>query len=464
MITLDLTSIIEFLSDNAVPLLSSALVLFVLGTFLWLVGSAAAKLWLIHIQHDYEHNQKFILLAIDIPPENLQTPKAAEQIFAQLHGAQSNPNMKEKWLTGKHQQTFSFEIVSIGGYIQFLIRTNEVFRDLVESAIYAQYPDAEITEIADYASGLPTKFPDPTHELWAIEFVLAKKSAYPIRSYPDFEHTSAEEVFKDPMAALLEVLSKLRTGEQAWLQLVIAPVDDDWKDEGEEIVDFLAGKPGKETKKGFVDKLAAFPLLALSAISDALLPTYGGEGEGAKKSPEFVWSLVQHLTGGEKDDIQAIEDKISKIGYRVKFRFGYLSPHDIFSKARGVAPVVGAIKQFNTINLNAFKGSKLVKTDEPVYAFAAKRTANRQKAFMRAFKVRSSHRGAGHGFILNIEELATVWHFPINTVRAPLVKKTDAKRSEPPTRLPVETEAMAASMQEKRERATAGVPTNLPSV
>ena len=40
-------------------------------------------------------------------------------------------------------------------------------------------------------------------------------------------------------------------------------------------------------------------------------------------------------------------------------------------------------------------------------------------------------------FILNVEELATIFHFPMATVKAPLLKKTEAKRGEAPFSLPV---------------------------
>jgi hypothetical protein len=41
-------------------------------------------------------------------------------------------------------------------------------------------------------------------------------------------------------------------------------------------------------------------------------------------------------------------------------------------------------------------------------------------------------------YVLNIEELATVWHFPLPFVKTPLVQKAGAKRAEPPLGLPVE--------------------------
>ena len=43
-----------------------------------------------------------------------------------------------------------------------------------------------------------------------------------------------------------------------------------------------------------------------------------------------------------------------------------------------------------------------------------------------------------YGKILNTEELATVYHFPVMTVKTPFVKRTESKKSEPPVSLPIE--------------------------
>jgi len=39
-------------------------------------------------------------------------------------------------------------------------------------------------------------------------------------------------------------------------------------------------------------------------------------------------------------------------------------------------------------------------------------------------------------FVLNIEELATIYHFPDVGVRAPLLPRVEAKKGEPPVGLP----------------------------
>ena len=96
---------------------------------------AGAELWV-----EYRQKTKFmakwqwVLLAVDVPALFIQTPKAVEQIFAHLSGASVSCNIPEKFWRGKKQKWFSFEIVSIEGYIQFLVRTEIEYRDLVEPA------------------------------------------------------------------------------------------------------------------------------------------------------------------------------------------------------------------------------------------------------------------------------------------------------------------------------------------
>jgi hypothetical protein len=60
---------------------------------------------------------------VDVPRMNEQTAKAVEHIFSTIAGAYSGLDRFEKYWLGKFQPSFSFEIVSIGGYVQFLVHT-----------------------------------------------------------------------------------------------------------------------------------------------------------------------------------------------------------------------------------------------------------------------------------------------------------------------------------------------------
>src|SRR3989344_9638118 len=70
----------------------------------------------------WSSQQRWVLLAIDVPEENEQSCKAVENIFTYLSGAHKNINLIEKWWIGFLQPVFSFEIVGLEGYIQFLVR------------------------------------------------------------------------------------------------------------------------------------------------------------------------------------------------------------------------------------------------------------------------------------------------------------------------------------------------------
>ena len=88
---------------------------------------------------------------------------------------------------------------------------------MVQSQIYAQYPDSEITEVAeDYVNLLSASLPDDTNDLFGSEIILSKEDYYPIRTYPEFEEKSSGPDYVkriDPLASLAEVLSSLEVGE-----------------------------------------------------------------------------------------------------------------------------------------------------------------------------------------------------------------------------------------------------------
>ncbi|MFC1612818.1 hypothetical protein ACFL23_00625 [Patescibacteria group bacterium] len=405
-------------------------IVFVLIWGLW-------KVWMNFIQDQFVDQIKFVLLAIDVPKNNLQTPKAVEQIFAQLAGAHSTPNFLEKYWDGYVQPWFSLEIISIGGYVQFLIYTPEVFRDLVEAAIYAQYHDAEITEIEDYVDKLPQKYPNEEYDFWGTELILVKPNCYPIRMYDEFEHSISKEM-KDPMAALLEMMSKLQNGEQAWLQILINPINQDWTAKSDKEVRSLI-KEVAPSSKALPTKAIDSLLGGLHSVADSMgqiiVPESGVDGSEDKKKNE-MYNIVMNLTEGDKEIISGIQKKAAKIGYETKIRQMYIGKKEVFSKQRGVSGIFGAIKQFNTNDKNSIKPEQQRIITKVNYFFKKTRVAIRQTKLMAAYKLRSFGRGTAKIGILNIEELATLWHFPMEQVKTPLIRKTEVRKAEPPYNLP----------------------------
>ena len=405
---------------------------FGIPVFLMLGFFGGRILWLNSRQTKYGETLEYTLLAIDIPKENEQSPKAIENMFDQISGAHSSYGFIDKWWYGKTQAKFGFEIISVDGYVQFLIYTQTGFRDLVEAAIYAQYPDAEITEVEDYTENAPERFPNEDYKLWGAEFIESSKDVYPIQTYPFFEHSLTQE-FKDPMAALMEIMGSLKKGENVWLQYVVTMEGFEWVGRCKKEINKITGKDKGKNKKGFFDEIVDFFINLFNETASQLAT---GGGEVKQEKPEIQRNLMMELTPGEVEAVKAIEAKMGKIGFRVKMRMVYFAPKENYSTRRGVSATVGAIKQFAG-PFNGFKPeSRLTRTKDHIF-FETKRLAARRNRILNAYKTRSNYLGVGEGFVLNSEELATVFHFPIaEAVKTPLVKKVESKKAEPPINLP----------------------------
>ena len=443
---MDFTQIISNLQEYVIQLGGRKPYEIMLKLFLdggWIIFALAMiwglfEVYMNYIKDKYAAKIKWALLAIDIPKENLQSTKAVEHIFAAMWPFLESINLIEKYIDGEFQLAFSLEIVSIGGYTQFLIRVPVTHKDIVEAAIYGQYPKAEITEVEDYVLRYKDlRFPSDDYDLWGTEFGLTKRSPYPIRTYPSFEHTLTQ-TFADPIASFLEVFSKINKDEELWLQLVITPIKDDWKEEGYKIINKLIGVKA-EKKKGIFD-LFLSPFNYLATLTEELF-VYGigyepGKVEGLKKD-EFQGppNKMLYLTPEERNAVVGITTKISKLGYQTKMRAIFVTQKGKMNKPKGAAALIGALQQFSALDLNAFK--PIMKTfTKANYFFVERRVIAKQNRILRNYKSRSQTYGWGKGFVLNIEELATIFHFPVPEAVRENVKRVEAKKEAAPVNLP----------------------------
>lgn len=403
-----------------------------------------AELWVSIRQTKNTINWQWTLLAVDVPPDTIQGPKAVEQIFSQLSGAHSGPNIGEKYWQGAKQRWFSLEIISLEGYIQFLVYTEAKFRDLVEAAVYAQYPMAEITEVEDYVSAIPDKYPNETHNMFGIEFGLAEEDAYPIRTYPDFEQKPSPDpdiTLYDPMAAILENFTRIGVGENLWLQIILEPVSGKWKEKGIGLVKSSLQAKGSKLVKSLIENKKPtakqpFIMQLLNGLFTELLNVINPPAEAPKKKEEKkdAAGKITDLSPGVRDTIVSIEKKIAKIGFKTKIRILYAAENSVFNPSRCLEGFTGAMNQFSYPGRNALVPKLLTSAH---YGFKNYRLAEIKRKFVTAYKKRKIKIGK-NPYILNIEELATLWHFPLPLVKPPLLQKTASKRAEPPINLPIE--------------------------
>jgi hypothetical protein len=152
---------------------------------------------------------------------------------------------------------------------------------------------------------------------------------------------------------------------------------------------------------------------------------------GKDSGPDF---RILNLTPGERASIEAVERKASKIGFICKLRLLYIAPHDIYSAKRVISSVFGGMKQFGDLTSNSFKPNKRTKTSA-VYFFPEQRANARRGRILSNYRNRSWYAGS-RSYILNTEELATLYHFPSISVTTPYLKRTDVKKSDAPAQLP----------------------------
>lgn len=405
----------------------------------WLAAPVIAAIilwesWLYYIRIKFVSKIDWVLLELIVPQEVIKTPLAMEQIFAGLHSSLYKGSWWLQYVGGRVQEWFSFEIVSLGGEIHFFIRTPTKFRNLVESQIYAQYPEAEIHEVEDYTAKVPVDVPNETYNLFGAEFVLAKEDAYPIRTYEDFEFETEEGLGNiDPLAALTEALGKLKAGEQFWLQIGIKPVDDKWKEPGEKLVAKLIGRKIPEKDQSFVMALLKKEAADyVKGASQALfkMPEYGEFKFGDKKG-EGPHSLIQFLSPGEQEVVKAIERNIAKVGFETVVRCVYTARREVFNIQSFFAPVA-AFRQFSTQHLNALRWNVPTITASQWPFKKAKENYRKRWLF---FKYRFRF-APQHSFVFNIEELSTIFHFPGRIVASPNIPRIGSKKGEPPLGLP----------------------------
>lgn len=336
-------------------------------------------------------NKEYVVLRILVPRLNERTPLAAEEMFASIHGI-LRPEQSV-------QDHLSFEIAARDQYIQFFAYVPAHLKDFVEGQIYAQYPTVEISAVQDY-----TQIDLNNMAAAAAELVLVRPDYFPIKTFMNFT--------VDPLAGITSVLSKVDEGEQIWVQTVMRPIDDGWQDKTLKYVKAI--QEGKSLKKETmtIGKI----LKATGSVAADFARTAAGLGPAATSEAK---AEKPSLPGPVTEGLKAAESKTTKLGYEVVIRVCAIARDEVTATAK-INNLVGAFKQFNINNMNGFAISKIA-TDKD-----------------RILPVFQSRAFASGGYILNVEELASIYHLPSTSVETPSIVWAGAKKGEPPANLPIE--------------------------
>ncbi|MFA5022652.1 MAG: hypothetical protein WC385_03430 [Candidatus Paceibacterota bacterium] len=380
--------------------------------------------YLLYIRAGYIARKR-VMFEVRIPKEVTKSPKAMEllmEVFYQTYEGE----LIDKYIHGSVRDWFSLELVSLGGKIRFFLNIPAFFKNIVETRIYSQYPEAEIFEVEDYTKEVTFGQPNSPWNIMCFEYSLSEPDAYPIKTYIDYElDRDPKEEFKiEPMTPLLEAISMIKPTEQIWIQILIMGAKKRFIKEKKKEKDWFFFKTKHREKKEVDWKASGRDLV------DELM------SRNKEVKDMSAW-VKMNLTNTERDVLASIQRNLSKPAFDVGIR-------SIYASTTGLRPEVfvgfnSAFKQYGAEGLNSFKNSHLTGFPNPWQDPLGWRVKWRKTQFFKFFCNRSyfyppaSRKPMG----LTSEELATIYHFPGQVATTPNLERITSKRGEPPANLPI---------------------------
>ncbi len=314
---------------------------------------------------------KFVTLLVKLPKSNEIKIDAAEQMFAGLYSLK-----KVGFLSFlEPEETIGFEIVGMKEDIAFYVTCPRHIQDLVEKQINGAYPSAAISEVDE------VNIFNDTGRVAFSELKLEKANFYPIKTYKDLA--------TDGLSLITSALSKMSDGEGASLQILLQPAGRPWQKKGE--------RHNQKQKKQEADP-------------DTASYTH------------------------DPKEVEAINTKTSKPGFRISIRMVVSANNDVTAKAH-LNNLIGAFSQFSSPH-NQFKRARIFF----------------KHLFMIDFIYRYLSIFSSKKIILNTEELATVMHFPNKTVETHHIRWLSAKSAPASNKIPTKGLYLGKSKYRGTER------------
>jgi hypothetical protein len=357
-----------------------------------------------------ERSLKFVPLLIHLPPttddvnsENKDKRVLAEEEISQAEAmyeiiASTYKNDKKAAMYG--QKALSFEIVAKPEGVEYYAIVPVSLIEIIKQAISASYPTARLEEVDD-----PNIFNPTSGRVGTVggELSLRKSFVYPIATYRDTK--------KDSALAILNVLSAMKAGDGAAIQLLIRPAGDKWLEKSKAAAKAIKdGKKVKNTTGGIGESLS-YLFQMFSALWKP--PDTSGKKDG-DSGPKPLSNLQQA-------EMEAIEGKVQHPGFETLIRVVASSS----TRPRAemlLSGMVAVFSQFTSQQNNGFKFDALGSIDDVATGY-----------IFRAFP-----RGVTEN-VLNSVELASIFHLPSQAaIPTSKVKKQMFRQVDGPSELPEE--------------------------
>jgi len=292
----------------------------------------------------------------------------------------------------------AFEIASqIGGSdISFYVAVPKYLESVFEKYVQGVYPNAVVDKVPqDY-----TIF-EPQGATAGAYLKLSENSLFPISTYQALE--------TDPLALVTNNLSKIATSEGGAVQVLIRPLSKaNLRNAGEKALKKI--REGKSIRTA-VDSSWVHNLLEL--IDELVV---SGPKDAKRKESE---SLKDKEQGFDQKGYDAIQSKIQKQPFEVNVRI--VASAQSGARAEEIlSHLTSAFSQFSLSAINSLEVKEVYKKE--------------LQKFVYDFSFRNFNKSQSN--ILNLEELASIYHFPTQYIETPYIKAAKSVSAPPPTDLP----------------------------
>ncbi|MBI5465956.1 MAG: type IV secretory system conjugative DNA transfer family protein [Candidatus Kerfeldbacteria bacterium] len=325
-------------------------------------------------------------------PEKIKEDIGVAEVLWSVVGGLRAPRRLYKilaWFRGR-QDHLSLELVAQNGVISFYLAVPQKLKDFVEQQVHAHYPNAVLEEVTDY------NIFSPHGVTLGASLRFTRSWGFPIKTYKQFE--------TDPLNAITNALAKVPIGDAAAVQLVVRSAPKSWRRAGVRVASAM--QQGKSLQDASGVGLA---LRTVQSLGNFLPSTSSPKSkhESAKHEPHKLSPL-------EEEMVKGIEQKASKAGLEVTVRL--VASAESHAKAElYLNNLVNSFSQFNVYQYgNSFKYRRPYNLGYFLRNFVHRTFVERKR------------------LILNSEELASLYHFPLPTTETPNVRWLTARQAPPP--------------------------------
>lgn len=347
-----------------------------------------------------------ITLLICVPKEFLreedkekelkQLIATAETLYANLGGMKPQKGLKA-FFFGR-QDHLALEIVAEKeNIISFYVTVPAYLQQYVEQQIHAQYPDAHIELVEDYNIFAPQGV------ILGAYLKLKKQHIFPIMTFQKLE--------SDPLSALTNSLSRFQEGEGGAIQILARSARASWHAWPAKVASKM--QQGKKLKDALKEASGASFTKFVSGVGRSVV--------SKPKDPlEEQPQEIHQLSPMEEEIVKALEEKTSKAGFDVNIRV-VVSSHSKERAQQNLTNILNSFSQYSGYEyLNGFQPVKVGASPKLIRDFIFRNFSEKRK------------------FILNTEELVSLFHLPLPITETPNIRWLSAKKAAPPTNLPRE--------------------------